>query len=79
MIYVIILKCFIVPPHQMLLYDKSGGDISGVFGPVEEGSALVLICEVRGGNVLNALMNTIYFMSYKYNTYMGSPENVIFI
>ncbi|XP_032521218.2 synaptogenesis protein syg-2-like isoform X1 [Danaus plexippus] len=39
----------IVPPHQMLLYDKSGGDISGVFGPVEEGSALVLICEVRGG------------------------------
>lgn len=33
----------------MLLYDKSGADISGVIGPLEEGSALILICEVRGG------------------------------
>ncbi|CAH2094650.1 unnamed protein product [Euphydryas editha] len=33
----------------MLLYDKSGADVSGVVGPLEEGSALVLICEVRGG------------------------------
>ncbi|XP_060805155.1 synaptogenesis protein syg-2 [Amyelois transitella] len=39
----------IVPPHQMLLYDKSGADVSGVVGPLEEGSALVLVCEVRGG------------------------------
>ncbi|KAG6452459.1 hypothetical protein O3G_MSEX007644 [Manduca sexta] len=39
----------IVPPHQMLLYDKSGADVSGVVGPLEEGAALVLICEVRGG------------------------------
>lgn len=40
---------FAVPPHQMLLYDKSGADVSGVVGPLEEGSALVLVCEVRGG------------------------------
>ncbi|XP_034833962.2 neural cell adhesion molecule 1-like [Maniola hyperantus] len=39
----------IVPPHQMLLYDKSGADVSGVVGPLEEGSALILVCEVRGG------------------------------
>ncbi|XP_047511176.1 hemicentin-2-like [Pieris napi] len=39
----------IVPPHQMLLYDKSGADVSGIVGPLEEGSALVLVCEVRGG------------------------------
>ncbi|XP_026760662.2 neural cell adhesion molecule 1-like [Galleria mellonella] len=39
----------IVPPHQMLLYDKSGADVSGVVGPLEEGTALVLVCEVRGG------------------------------
>ncbi|XP_026314886.1 neural cell adhesion molecule 1-like isoform X1 [Hyposmocoma kahamanoa] len=39
----------IVPPHQMLLYDKSGADVSGVIGPLEEGAALVLVCEVRGG------------------------------
>ncbi|CAG9134053.1 unnamed protein product [Plutella xylostella] len=39
----------IVPPHQMLLYDKSGADVSGVVGPLEEGAGLVLICEVRGG------------------------------
>lgn len=38
-----------MPPHQMLLYDKSGADVSGVVGPLEEGSALVLVCEVRGG------------------------------
>ncbi|XP_075983104.1 neural cell adhesion molecule 1-like isoform X2 [Anticarsia gemmatalis] len=39
----------IVPPHQMLMYDKSGADVSGVVGPLEEASALVLVCEVRGG------------------------------
>lgn len=39
----------VVPPHQMLLYDKSGADVSGVVGPLEEGAALVLVCEVRGG------------------------------
>lgn len=46
------IKCYIhfaVPPHQMLLYDKSGGDVSGVVGPLEEKSTLVLVCEVRGG------------------------------
>ncbi|XP_068619113.1 kin of IRRE-like protein 2 isoform X2 [Battus philenor] len=39
----------IVPPHQLILYDKSGRDVSGVVGPLEEGNELVLICEVRGG------------------------------
>ncbi|CAH0552052.1 unnamed protein product [Brassicogethes aeneus] len=39
----------IVPPHQLLLYDNSGRDISGIVGPLEEGSDLVLTCEVRGG------------------------------
>lgn len=45
------LKCdFVsVPPHQMLLYDKSGADVSGIVGPLMEGSALVIVCEVRGG------------------------------
>lgn len=42
-----------VPPHQLILYDKSGRDVSGVVGPLEEGNELVLICEVRGGKDLN--------------------------
>ncbi|GBP88591.1 hypothetical protein EVAR_65992_1 [Eumeta japonica] len=37
-----------VPPHQLILYDKSGRDVSGVVGPLEEGNELVLVCEVRG-------------------------------
>lgn len=36
----------------MLLYDKSGADVSGVVGPLEEGAALVLVCEVRGGKII---------------------------
>lgn len=44
------MKVFVsVPPHQILLYDKSGADVSGIVGPLVEGAALVLICEVRGG------------------------------
>ncbi|XP_060522405.1 synaptogenesis protein syg-2-like isoform X2 [Cylas formicarius] len=39
----------IVPPHQLLLYDSSGRDVSGVIGPLEEGADLILTCEVRGG------------------------------
>lgn len=38
-----------VPPHQLILYDKSGRDVSGVVGPLEETNELVLVCEVRGG------------------------------
>ncbi|GBP52393.1 hypothetical protein EVAR_37781_1 [Eumeta japonica] len=30
------------------MYDKSGADVTGVVGPLEEGATLVLICEVRG-------------------------------
>ncbi|XP_018321411.1 hemicentin-1 isoform X2 [Agrilus planipennis] len=39
----------IVPPHQILIYDNSGRDVAGEIGPLEEGSDLVLTCEVRGG------------------------------
>ncbi|XP_050293080.1 hemicentin-1 isoform X2 [Anthonomus grandis grandis] len=40
----------IVPPHQLLLYDKMGRGVNDVIGPLEEGSDLVLTCEVRGGS-----------------------------
>nr|CAH7737718.1 unnamed protein product [Callosobruchus chinensis] len=39
----------IVPPHQLLIYDNSGRDVSGVVGPLEEKADLVLTCEVREG------------------------------
>lgn len=52
------LQFLSVPPHQMLLYDKSGADVSGIVGPLEEGSAVVLVCEVRGGEKqLSCLFN----------------------
>jgi hypothetical protein len=39
-----------VPPHQLIIYDNSGRDVSPpVVGPLTEGSDLVLTCEVRGG------------------------------
>lgn len=38
-----------VPPHQILVYDASGRDVSGAVGPLYEGDSLVLSCEVRGG------------------------------
>lgn len=38
-----------MPPHQLLLYDNSGRDVSGTVGPLQEGSDLILTCEVRGG------------------------------
>lgn len=41
-----------VPPHQLILYDKSGRDVSGVVGPLEESNELVLVCEVRGGKIV---------------------------
>lgn len=40
-----------MPPHQLLMYDNSGREVSGQVGPLEEGTDLVLTCEVRGGNV----------------------------
>ncbi|KAL1501112.1 hypothetical protein ABEB36_006499 [Hypothenemus hampei] len=40
----------IVPPHQLLLYDKMGRDVKDTVGPLEENSDLVLTCEVRGGS-----------------------------
>ncbi|XP_028164652.1 hemicentin-1-like, partial [Ostrinia furnacalis] len=45
-----------VPPHQLILYDKSGRDVSGVVGPLEEGNELVLVCEVRGGRPAPTVM-----------------------
>ncbi|KAL4709843.1 hypothetical protein ACJJTC_000330 [Scirpophaga incertulas] len=47
---------FAVPPHQLILYDKSGRDVSGVVGPLEEGNELVLVCEVRGGRPAPTVM-----------------------
>lgn len=38
-----------VPPHQLLIYDNSGREVTDTVGPLEEGSNLVLTCEVRGG------------------------------
>lgn len=38
-----------MPPHQILVYDASGRDVSGTVGPLYEGDSLVLSCEVRGG------------------------------
>lgn len=40
---------FSVPPHQLLIYDNSGRDVQKTVGPLEEGSDLILTCEVRGG------------------------------
>lgn len=40
----------IVPPHQLIIYDKVGRSVSDVIGPLEESSELVLTCEVRGGS-----------------------------
>uniref|UniRef100_A0A2H1WVI8 SFRICE_023342 n=1 Tax=Spodoptera frugiperda TaxID=7108 RepID=A0A2H1WVI8_SPOFR len=45
-----------IPPHQLILYDKSGRDVSGVVGPLEEGNELVLVCEVRGGRPAPTVM-----------------------
>jgi hypothetical protein len=51
--YGILTQCFLyvtVPPHQLLIYENSGRDVSTpIVGPLTEGSDLVLTCEVRGG------------------------------
>lgn len=47
----------------MLLYDKSGADVSGVVGPLEEGAALVLVCEVRGGKII-ILVYSLFHITY---------------
>ncbi|KAL0270121.1 UNVERIFIED_CONTAM: hypothetical protein PYX00_007628 [Menopon gallinae] len=42
----------IVPPHKITVYDKYGryvNDSTGVIGPLNEGSDLLLKCEIRGG------------------------------
>lgn len=48
-----------MPPHQILVYDASGRDISGVIGPMYEGDNLVLSCEVRGGKLQLKFNNNI--------------------
>lgn len=42
---------FTVPPHQLLIYDNSGRELSTQIGPLEEKTDLVLTCEVRGGKI----------------------------
>lgn len=49
-----------MPPHQLLVYDNSGRDVSGVVGPMEEGSDLILTCEVRGGKCILFLNKFLY-------------------
>ncbi|CAH1392855.1 unnamed protein product [Nezara viridula] len=39
----------IVPPHQLIIYDNSGKNLSDTVGPLTEESDLLLTCEVRGG------------------------------
>lgn len=34
---------------MLVLYDNSGREVTGTVGPLEEGTDLVLTCEVRGG------------------------------
>lgn len=46
---VVVFVIVSVPPHQILVYDASGRDVSGTVGPLYEGDSLVLSCEVRGG------------------------------
>lgn len=50
-----------MPPHQILVYDASGRDVSGAIGPLYEGDNLVLSCEVRGGksNKAKTTMNNV--------------------
>uniref|UniRef100_A0A182PIX7 Ig-like domain-containing protein n=1 Tax=Anopheles epiroticus TaxID=199890 RepID=A0A182PIX7_9DIPT len=40
-----------VPPHQILVYDASGLDVTGAIGPLQEDDNLVLTCEVRGETI----------------------------
>ncbi|XP_065222617.1 hemicentin-1-like isoform X2 [Planococcus citri] len=39
----------IVPPHQVIIYDSSGRELTTVVGPLTEGADAFLTCEVRGG------------------------------
>lgn len=48
---------FQVPPHQILVYDASGRDVSGAIGPLYEGDNLVLSCEVRGGKLIKCFFS----------------------
>uniref|UniRef100_A0A182NL76 Ig-like domain-containing protein n=1 Tax=Anopheles dirus TaxID=7168 RepID=A0A182NL76_9DIPT len=59
-----------VPPHQILVYDASGLDVTGAIGPLQEDDNLVLTCEVRGvlpitsrSMMLSFLLATICFVS----------------
>lgn len=48
---------FTVPPHQILVYDASGRDVTGVVGPLYEGDNLVLTCEIRGGKIISTIIH----------------------
>ncbi|XP_065354014.1 hemicentin-1-like isoform X6 [Cloeon dipterum] len=39
----------IVPPEELTIYDEKRNEVSGVIGPLMEGSDLQLACEVKGG------------------------------
>lgn len=56
-----------MPPHQILIYDTSGSDVSATVGPLLEGNTLILKCEVRGGK-----STTFFFYSHCYQYETGS-------
>lgn len=48
-----------MPPHQLLIYENSGRDVQKTVGPLEEGSDLILTCEVRGGKCALKLISPV--------------------
>lgn len=52
-----------MPPHQLLIYDNSGRELSTQVGPLEEKTDLVLTCEVRGGKIstMSIILSTLPF------------------
>ncbi|ETN61507.1 hypothetical protein AND_006832 [Anopheles darlingi] len=49
-----------VPPHQILVYDASGLDVTGAIGPLQEDDNLVLTCEVRGAKPNSTERNVLF-------------------
>lgn len=38
-----------VPPEKPVIFDKIGNVVTDLIGPIQEGSDLILTCEVSGG------------------------------
>lgn len=66
----------IVPPHQLIIYDSSGRELTSIVGPLTEGSSMLLICEVRGGKPVPSVswyMENTLLQSHS----VSSPDNVV--